>query len=78
MGNLFYAAANAIVAKFDERMQRHSWQSATLQMQTAATHLEDLAGAARYAGDSETARALEATAYHWRFNGIKPRPFRGC
>ncbi|MFZ1871925.1 MAG: hypothetical protein WAU54_03905 [Chania sp.] len=76
MRNLFLTAANAIVAKFDQRMETRTPEYATATMLTAVEHLRNLASIAWYTGDSATAEKLNSAAYAWEFHGLKPREFK--
>ncbi|HHQ6590234.1 TPA: hypothetical protein ACSTLS_001792 [Serratia fonticola] len=70
----FYSAANAVIAKFNKRMEHTQPERATAEMLTAVDLLEQLAGVARYADDESAAYILVA-AGDWRRTGKVPTPF---
>ncbi|WP_411753636.1 hypothetical protein [Serratia sp. (in: enterobacteria)] len=74
MNIVFYSAANAVIAKFNKRMEHTQPERATAEMLTAVDLLEQLAGVAHYAGD-ESAAYIQVAASHWRCTGKTPRLF---
>ncbi|WP_337263351.1 MULTISPECIES: hypothetical protein [unclassified Serratia (in: enterobacteria)] len=72
--NPFYVAASAVIDRFNARMEHTQPKYATAEMTTAANLLEQIADAARYAGD-DSAAYLGLMASNWLLTGKTPKPY---